>query len=57
MLRVSEKSVLGQKAGEEHPVPVLVGDFVDEMVQLLGAFLPVTLVSGLPAAHLEAVAE
>ena len=57
VFRVSEEPVLGQKAGEEHPVPVLIRDFVDEMVQLWGVGFPIELVPGLPAAHPKAVAE
>ena len=56
VLRVSEKSVLGQKTGEEHAVPVLVGHLMDEMIDTLGALLPIELVSSLPASHPKAVA-
>ena len=54
---VSEEPVLGQKAGEEHPVPVLVRGFVGEVAELLGAGLAVTAVPGLPSARAEAVTE
>ena len=57
VFRVSEEAVLGKKPGEEHPVPVLVGDFVDEMVQILGAVSPIESVASLPSAHPKAIAE
>ena len=57
MLGVSEEPVLGEKAGEEHPVPVLVRNFVDEMVQTLGVGLAILQVSDLPTAQPESVPE
>ena len=49
--RVSKEPALGQKPREEHTVPVLVGDLVDEMVKPLRAALPIAQISGLSAAH------
>ena len=57
MLRVPEEPVFGKEPGEEHPVPVFVSDFVDEMFQLLGALPPIVLVADLAAAHPKSVSE
>ena len=56
-LGFDEEPVLGEKTGEEHPVPVLVGDFVGESRDLLGAGFPVVAVAELAGAAAEAVTE
>ena len=54
---LDEQMVLRQETGEEHPVPVLVGDLMGETVNGLGATDCVAHVAELTAAGAETVAE
>ena len=56
-VRVHEQVVLGQEPGEQHPVPVFVGEFLGELVDLLGARPLVPHVARLPAPGPEPVPE
>ncbi len=49
-----EQIVLGQEAGKEHPMPVFVGQFLGELVDLLLA-VRLALVARLPSAGAEAI--
>src|ERR1035441_9590519 len=54
---MNEEMVLGQEPGEEHPVPVLVGAFVDEAAGGLRSGLRIALVAKLPSVGAQPIAK
>ena len=56
-LRLDQQIVLCQEAGEQHPVPMLVGDLMGESVDLLHAGLRIETVAELPPVRAQAAPE